>query len=248
VHYTLPTYGALAWLMAAALTGPLALRLTRATRIAGAVCSLLGASLFAVIAVAGLRLYGDPSDGFAAVLTIVLYLAAGLAGAVLLLRGQAMRGAAAAVVLGVLAHGVLAGGLLPRLEPIWMSRETARLMEEAMLDPKGGLTSGPVEVAGYAEPSLVFALGTRTGLEDAEAAATALAQGRPAIVERSEEKAFLAALTTRNIAFRRVGAVSGVNYSNGDETTLTVYGPVRPPAGPTPAVPEPATAAAAPAP
>jgi 4-amino-4-deoxy-L-arabinose transferase-like glycosyltransferase len=248
VHYTLPAYGALAWLMAAALTGPIALKLTRATRIAGAVLSLLGASLFAAIAIAGLRLYGDPSDTFAAGLTVLLYLSAGAAGAWLLLRDQAMRATASAVVLGMLAHGVLAGGLLPRLEPIWMSRETSRLLERAMLDPKSGLAPGPIEIAGYAEPSLVFALGTRTGLEDAAAAATALAQGRPAIVEKNEEAAFRAALAAQKVGVRRVGSVSGLNYSNGDETTLTVYGPLRPPPTPTPAVPASATAPDAPAP
>ena len=226
VHYTLPAYGALAWLMAAALADPAGAFFNRVTRISGAALSLLAALLFAAIAIIGLRQYGDPSDTFAAVLTAVLYLAAGAAGAGLLLRGAAMRAIAAAVVLGVLAHGMLAGVLLPRLEPLWLSKRAAALLSQAMLDPKSGLTQGPVEVAGYAEPSLVFALGARTGLDDAAAAAAAVAHGRPAIVEQREEAGFRAALAAAHSGARKVGSVSGVNYSNGDDMTLTVYAPL----------------------
>ena len=238
VHYTLPAYGGLAWLMAVALART---EFSNATRIAGAVLSVLAALLFAAIAMVGLKQYGDPTDTFAAALTAMLYLTAGAAGAVLLLRGHALRAAAAAVVLGVLAHGVLAGALLPRLEPLWLSQRAAALLQQAMLDPQGGLTPGPVEVAGYAEPSLVFALGTRTGLDDAAAAATAMAQGRPAIVEKREEAAFRAALGAAHARARAVGSVSGVDYSNGDDMTLTVYAPIS-------GVRAPATPAAAPGP
>ena len=40
-------------------------------------------------------------------------------------------------------------------------------------------------VAGYAEPSLVFALGTATELDGAAEAAQAVVESRPAIVERA---------------------------------------------------------------
>ena len=44
-------------------------------------------------------------------------------------------------------------------------------------------------MAGYHEPSLVFSLGTETELTDAQGAADAIAEGRPAIVEDAREAA-----------------------------------------------------------
>jgi hypothetical protein len=80
-----------------------------------------------------------------------------------------------------------------------------------------------VEVAGYAEPSLVFALGTETGLGGPEEAAQAVAAGRSAVVEKREQAAFLAALRGAGLSPRPAGTISGVDYSNGDDMTLTLY-------------------------
>ncbi|MFM8375650.1 MAG: glycosyltransferase family 39 protein, partial [Phenylobacterium sp.] len=84
---------------------------------------------------------------------------------------------------------------------------------------------GPVAIAGYAEPSLVFRVGTNTGLSDAEDAAEALASVRAAVVESREQRAFRQALARTGVRPVEVGRVSGLNYSNGDETELTVYAP-----------------------
>jgi hypothetical protein len=89
-----------------------------------------------------------------------------------------------------------------------------------------------VAVAGYAEPSLVFQVGTNTGLGDAKDAAEALASGRAAVVESREQAAFRQALARAGVRPVEVGRVAGLNYSNGDETELTVYAP------PSRAVPE----------
>ena len=229
VHYTLPAYGVLAWLMAAALAGTQPLQMGRTTRIIGAALSGLSALVFAAVAMVGLKLYGDVGDVFSAILAALLYLGAGLTGGLLLLRGQAMRATAAAVVLGVLAHGTLVGGLLPRLEPLWLSHRVASLLQQAMLDPQSGLAQGPVAVDGYGEPSLVFALGAKTELGKAPAAAQAIADGRPAIIEKREDAAFRKALTAKGATARAVGTVSGIDYSNGDDMTLTVYAPQRTP-------------------
>ena len=133
--------------------------------------------------------------------------------------------------LGVLAHGAFAGGLAPNLEPIWLSREVAEELSETGLSPREGVMPGPVEVAGYAEPSLVFALGANTGLGGAREAAEAIVQGRPAVVESREEPAFRQALAARGLVPRAAGAVRGLDYTNGDEMTLTLYR-----GGPQPAV------------
>ena len=85
------------------------------------------------------------------------------------------------------------------------------------------MTPGPVEVAGYAEPSLVFALGARTGLGDAPNAAQAVIEGRPAVVEAKQDAAFRAALARIGLTPRPVEVVDGFNYSTGDPVRLTIY-------------------------
>jgi hypothetical protein len=85
------------------------------------------------------------------------------------------------------------------------------------------VAEAPVAVAGYAEPSLVFALGTPTELEGPEAAARAIAEQRPAVVEGREEAPFHRALAALGVQAAPVATVEGLDYSKGDEMTLRVY-------------------------
>ena len=223
VHYTLPTYGALTWLMAAALirgeVGPvarwigIALSALVGTVLAGAVFYLYGE-------------YGDPGDLPATIITALLLGAAGLAGAYLLWRGEATQAIVAAAALTILGHGAFAAAFVPRLEPLLLSKRTADILTQQRLLPRQGITPPPVAVAGYAEPSLVFELGTPTDLGGVDQAVEALAAGRPAVVESREQAQFEAALRTRNVQAREIGKVEGLNYSNGDDTTLRVYAPI----------------------
>jgi 4-amino-4-deoxy-L-arabinose transferase-like glycosyltransferase len=219
VHYTLPAYAALAWLMASAMRQPL----SRPLALSGAALSALAAAVFAAVSIFGLSQFGDAPDLTWAALTAALFAAAGIVGAVMILRRAAASAVIATLALGVLAHAAFAAGLAPNLEPLWLSREVAEELSETGLHPREGVTPGPVEVVGYAEPSLVFALGTPTGLGDGADAALAIAQGRPAVVESREEPAFRRALAARGLSPRAAGAVSGLDYTNGDEMTLTLY-------------------------
>jgi 4-amino-4-deoxy-L-arabinose transferase-like glycosyltransferase len=219
VHYPLLTYGALAWLAAAALAEPLGARV----RWAGAALAVLAGVALAGGVIYLLSEHGDPSDLTVGAATAVLLAAAGVMGGYMLVR-QAPRGAwASATVLGVLGHGLLAAGLAPRLDPLWLSDRTEHALAAARLLPRQGIAEAPVAVAGYAEPSLVFALGTPTELEDAEEAAAAIAEGRPAVVEAREDAAFRRALAARGAEARLVREIKGLDYSNGDEMTLRVY-------------------------
>jgi 4-amino-4-deoxy-L-arabinose transferase-like glycosyltransferase len=223
-HYLLPAYAAVAWLAARALSEPL-----------GAVVRWLGAGLSAVlgVALAGgvfylLSLYGSAADAWAAVVTAALLAAAGLAGGWLLVRRRPEPALAAALALGVAGHGALAALLAPRLDPLWLSARLEKAMAAARLLPRQGVADAPVAVAGYAEPSLVFALGTDTGLEGPDEAAQAVVENRPAIVEQADEAAFRAALRARGGEAHEVAVVKGINYSKGDPMTLRVYmAPVR---------------------
>lgn len=218
VHYALPAYGGLAMLMAAAVRAPLG----RIVRWLGGGLSVLIGALLAAVAIYGQKEFGTGGDLAWTVIAAGLALAAGLAGAVLLARRHAVRALFVAGALGVAAHIALTAGLIPRLEPLFLSRDVAQALDQARLSPRSG-APGPVAVTGYAEPSLIFQLGTTTELTDGEGAAEAIAEGRPAIVEGREEKPFRQALDQLGLSPHPVTAVAGLNYSDGDQERLTVY-------------------------
>jgi 4-amino-4-deoxy-L-arabinose transferase-like glycosyltransferase len=219
-HYLLPAYAALAWLAARALAEPMG----RGVRWAGAVlCGLVGVALAGAVFFYLLPEYGDPSDLWGAAVAGGLLAAAGMVGAYLLVRSAPRAAMAGALVLGVLGHAALAVAVAPRLDPLWLSARTERAMARAMLLPRQGIAEAPVAVAGYAEPSLVFALGTSTQLHGPAEAAKAISEHRPAVVEAREEAAFRSWLQRFGVTARMVAEISGLDYSNGDETTLRVY-------------------------
>ncbi|MDP3382329.1 MAG: glycosyltransferase family 39 protein, partial [Phenylobacterium sp.] len=234
VHYPLPLYGALAWLSAAALQAPLG----RWPRLIGAGLAAVSGLILAGICFVLLSQFGAAADVTAAAAAGGLLAAAGLVGG-FMLASRAPRGAVVtAMALTVLGHGALAAGLAPGLAPLWSSARVARILESERLLPRQGMAPSPVAVAGYAEPSLVFALGTPTLLGDSADAAQAIATFRPAVVEAAEEQAFRAALDARNLQVRMVRQVSGLNYSNGRPVRLRIYQNAAP-RPPPPAAPEP---------
>jgi 4-amino-4-deoxy-L-arabinose transferase-like glycosyltransferase len=220
-HYVLPLYAPLAWLCAAGL----AEAATPWVRRIGAGLHLVAGGLLAAVALGLALTYGDARDLPAAILTAGLFALAAAAGGLFLLRGRVFRALAWALPAGVLAHGALTGLLAPGLEPLMLSSRTTEVLARARLLPAQGVLPGPVAIAGYAEPSLVFKVGTDTGLGDAADAARALASGRAAVVEGREQPAFRAALARNGVTPVEVGRVAGLNYSNGDVTELTIYAP-----------------------
>ena len=174
-----------------------------------------------------LKVYGNAGDLAAALLTASLFLAAGFYGGYVFLRGNSWKALAIALPLGLLGHAALVGLFVPGLDPLLISRRTEALLARASLLPSQGIVPGPIAVAGYAEPSLVFGLGTATDLGGAPEAARALAEHRAAVVEDREQPAFQAAAKSLKLSLHPVGEVRGLNYSNGDETRLTLYAPAR---------------------
>jgi 4-amino-4-deoxy-L-arabinose transferase-like glycosyltransferase len=222
VHYTLPLYSALAWLMARALTEPLG----RVSRWIGAALVLLAGAAFAAAGPLAMAKLDDWSGAAFGGIAAVLLLAAGGCAAVLLWSGRGERAVAVGLALALLGHGVLAGALAPSLRPLWLSSRAAKALAAAGLSPSQGITPGPVTVAGYEEPSLVFLLGTATELGDAEDAAAAIAEGRPAIVEGRLDGAFHAALARQGVGALRVGEGAGLDYSNNHPDILRIYRPL----------------------
>lgn len=218
-HYVLPAFGGAAWLLALALDEPKGAW----TRRLGAGLSLLVGLAFAAVGPLAVARFGDPGDQAWAAVGAGLFLGAGLAGAVALLNQASRTALAATAALTVLGHGVVLAGLAPRLEPLWVSDRTARELRRVGLHPRSGLAPAPVQVSGFAEPSLVFALGTPTGLGLPDAAAQAVSEGQTAIVEAGDLPAFRAALSKLGAEARPVGQVAGVNYSKGDPVTLIIF-------------------------
>ena len=217
-HYTLPAMGGMAILLAAAVRAPLG----GLSRWIGAGLTVLVSLLLCAVAVYGMVTFGQGTDLIWTVLIVVLLLAAGGGGAVLLLRRQSARALIVSGALGIAAHAALVGGLLPHLEPLFLSKDIADALDRAKLSPRSGAL-GPVAVTGYSEPSLVFLLGTATQLTDGQSAARAIAEGRPAVVEAREDGVFRKALAAEGLTPRPVQVIEGQNYSDGDDERLTLY-------------------------
>ncbi len=228
IHYTLPLYGALAWLMARSLEpagGAPAPAGGLLARVGGAGLTVLGALVFAAAGPAAMLRLGDFSGAPWTVVAAVACCGAAAAGVILMWRGRPAAGTIAAAAFAAVGHGALAGGVLPHLHPLWLSTAAGRALARAGASPWQGVVPGPVAVAGYAEPSLVFLLGADTELGGADEAAAALADGRPAIVEAAQGPAFAAALAARRLTARPVDTVSGLDYSNGRPCVLRLYRP-----------------------
>lgn len=219
-HYTLPTFGALALLAAAALARPIG----KVSRITGAVLAVFAAVLVIGITIYGLTVYGTSTAQTWAAVTVVTTLAAAAIGAFLLLNKAPVAALILSLAFGVVGHASLAG-TIRQLRPLAIAPQLERTLEAADLHPRQGRTPGPVAITGFHEPSFVFLTGRDTELTDAQGAAEALAEGRPAIVEAHDADAFRAAAGRLGVSGRAVGVVNGHNYSSGDDVSLTVYAP-----------------------
>ncbi len=219
-HYTLPTFGAIALLAAAALTRPIG----TVSRYAGAGLGLFAAVLVAGIALYGLSEYGTSTAQTWATMTVVLALGAAAIGGFLLVNRAAVTAVLISLALGVVAHATFAG-TLRQLRPLSVSPQLVKALRAADLDPRQGKVAGPIAITTFHEPSFVFLTGRDTQLTDANGAARALAEGRPAIVEDGDAEAFRAASARVGVVGRAAGQVRGYNYSTGDDVALTVYAP-----------------------
>ncbi|MDO1557848.1 glycosyltransferase family 39 protein [Brevundimonas sp. 2R-24] len=214
-HYTLPAFGALAWLAARALFRPISKRLL----IAGLIIGGFGALLVSAIAVYGLSEIGGEGAEAPAAMMIVFAVAALVLPALFLMRQMPWQALATAAVAGIIAHAGLAA-TARSLAPLWVS---PRLAEAVAALPSA--PTGPLAIAGYSEPSAVFLLGTATAFTDGAGAAQALAERRPVAVERAFEPAFRAEARRLGLSPRPAARIEGVNYSKGDPVDLTLYTP-----------------------
>ena len=221
VHYTLPAYGGAILLMVLALAQPLG----RLTRGLGAGVLALGGLVLAAAMIVVAGRYGSGGSMAWAVLAAILFVGAVAAGGWFLVRRQTVLAAVSAGALAAAAHGLVVSALAPGLSPLWLSPRLAAAVRSTGLDPRQAVVAGPIAVAGFAEPSAVFLLGTPTTLTDAAGAAAALRAGRPAIVGPTEEAAVRAVLPGLGPPAARV---QGLNYSDGRPRDLRLLRPPTP--------------------
>ena len=221
-HYPLPTFAALAWLCAVSLNMPL----KRWAQIMNWVFGILGGVFFTAVAFGANAKFGSGWSLPLAVLTAVSALGLGVFAGWLLLQRHGRAGFGFLLAAGALCHlGVVT--LAATLKPLWLSRQMEQALVAAHLDPRQGVAPGPVATLGYAEPSFVFTMGTKTELcnDDADEAADALNEGRPVFVESRMDAAFQKAAEAKGLQPHVVARISGHNYNGGDQTLLLYDNP-----------------------
>lgn len=217
-HYVIEAYPPLAILAAMAVLDPRPVKWLAAARWTGRAQFVIGAVLFPAVLVLAPIHFGNGLDW--------PVLAAGGVGAVLALTAlilAILRKQLAATLLALAAMFVFAPSLTaltaPRLDQLWM---TERLKAIVAANTRPGDPSPAI--AGYQEPSLVFALGADVVLAGGGGAAEAGAHaGGLALIEDSERGAFLARLAELQADAATVGDLSGFNYSRGRWQHVTVY-------------------------
>jgi len=214
-HYVLPAYPALALLAGRALVDGIAARRHWSDLVAWSLWGLVALGLGGALLALPMRLAGTVPVAGAVAIAIALV----LAGAALLRcwwgQPRPWLGLAAAAAMWAGGFGLI----VPGIDALWLSRSAAALVNDQ------ARVLRPVVVAGYAEPSLVFLLGTATKLTGGPEAAAILSRlpETLVLVSNREDAAFRAALQKESISVDALGEVSGLNYSNGRAVTLTLY-------------------------
>jgi 4-amino-4-deoxy-L-arabinose transferase-like glycosyltransferase len=220
-NYALPLYPALALLAGRAVLGlgsALAGRWRAVHAFVLAVWLILALALAAALAILPLS-FGRLAGGAGIVAAAVLL----LFGTRLTWAARRTPGPGLVARLALLALLVFAPGfglVVPSLDPLWLSRGAAALVARLQPPP-----AAPVVVVGYAEPSLVFMLGTRTQSLSPDAAASYLttAPGAAALVSDADDAAFRRALAARGWGARLVDHVAGIDYNTGKRLVLSLY-------------------------
>jgi hypothetical protein len=217
-HYVIDAYPALAILAALFVLNPQPARFLTPARWIAVAQFVIGACLLTAAVILAPRYFGEGANG--------PVLAAAGAGACLALAALALailRKSLLAVLLGIVSLLVFAPALTayvgPHLDQLWVSERL-----KAMVETAGRPGDPPPALAGYEEPSLVFALGKDVVLADGKGAAESSARaGGLALVEDEAQGDFLARLAELQADAKPVGELSGMNYSRGRKVHVTLY-------------------------
>jgi 4-amino-4-deoxy-L-arabinose transferase-like glycosyltransferase len=143
----------------------------------------------------------------------------GLIALILVLTGRRLVAFAPALIAALIQIPTLTAWSGPGLDRLWVSPRLAALVAK-----NRGSNDPPPMLAGYEEPSLVFALGADVDLTDGRGAAERGAQlGGLALVDDEERPRFLARLAEVKAQATMLDDLSGFNYSRGHATHVTLY-------------------------
>ncbi len=126
-----------------------------------------------------------------------------------------LRASAAAVLVAITVFGAT----IPQLQALFPSRQIARYINRYPCKAE-------VASAGYHEPSLVFLAGTTTRQADAAIGAADFLFGgscRFAVVERSQERAFVHRADTLGLRYTRGLRFDGYNIGAGKRVSISVF-------------------------
>ena len=218
-NYILPAYPALAILTAVWLLVPAGKSVPRLRRLLASFSALqflIGLAAMAVAAILLPRLYGE---GGAPVFAVILSAMLGLSALAMRLTGARLMALPLALFSFAILVPVLTVSAAPRLNGLWTSRTLAALVAK---DSKTG--DPPPVLAGYREPSLIFALNDNVRLTDGRGAAEwGSYLGGLALVADSQRPAFLERLHALYSDAVPLGRIRGFNYSRGQRVNVTVY-------------------------
>jgi len=217
-HYVIDAYPPLAILAALFVLNPQTARFLTPARWIAMAQFVIGAGLLIAALLLAPHYFGE-ALGWPVLAAAGI--GAGLALAALVLA--LLRKPLAAALLGFAALLIFAPVLTayvgPRLDQLWISEKLKAEVED--LRRPG---DAPPAIAGYQEPSLVFALGKDVVLADGKGAAEASARaGSLALVEDEALGDFLARLAELQADAKPVGEVTGLNYSRGRRMHVTLY-------------------------
>jgi 4-amino-4-deoxy-L-arabinose transferase-like glycosyltransferase len=219
-HYVLPLYPALALLSARCIIGENRVARAPAGWVRVLMVVWLGVALALAGAVVALPLVVDGQFDWIGLVPALASAVGAAAALICAWHGQALRSIGIAIAAAGVLFATALGTVMPRVEGLWLSRQALEMV--TAFRPSG---NAPVIAAGYAEPSLVFLIGTDTRLAGGAAAADLLAAEPDAValVAADEEPAFLAEAAARTLAVQALDRRAGYNYSRGRRTTLALY-------------------------
>ena len=219
-HYILPAYPALAMMIAFWISTAKGAR-SHGERFWRYVASVQFA--VAMLAFVAVPFVLPPRFGAASPLWAeggaLLAMAAGGTAVVCVLRDRVREAFYAAATSALILYPVLVQGVVPQLQPLWLSHRLAVLVDRYARphDPA-------IVAAGYSEPSLLFDVGGNTRIVGGpEAADITAAHGGLALIEDREKAAFLSQLGRLRAAATALDQVSGTDYSNGRKEHITIF-------------------------
>jgi 4-amino-4-deoxy-L-arabinose transferase-like glycosyltransferase len=223
-HYVLPAYPALAILAALWVLAPkdadqgLGPGWRKTLAAIAIVQFLLGLIALSAAPVWLPKLYGDGlPTGF--IVSTVIGGLIGLGGLIMILFGSRLVALSLALLSFLILAPTLTAGVGPRLTDLWLTQTLKALVAK---DAHPG--DPPPALAGYEEPSMVFALGADVNLTDGQGAAKLGADfGGLALVDDYEQPKFLGHLAELQSDAAPVDQATGFDYSRGRKVHVTVY-------------------------